>query len=115
MSLMLVVFFVLCLTTSQAAMRVVPVTLPEAGSAESARTASLEVAVDRSGAVTVEGRPVQLADLGALATGVMRVSLLADTEARHGRVVEVVDALRRAGVKDIYYATAEPAKALKDW
>jgi biopolymer transport protein ExbD len=34
------------------------------------------------------------------------VTLLADKQAKHGRVVEVVDALRKLGVQEIYYATA---------
>ncbi len=112
MSLMLVVFFVLCLTTSQASIRAMPVTLPEAGTAEGAKSASLEVAVDKSGAITIEGKAVQIAELQQLAAHAGRASVLADKDARHGRVVEVVDALRRAGVKDVYYATTAP---LKDW
>jgi biopolymer transport protein ExbD len=112
MSLMLVVFFVLCLTTSQAAVRAMPVTLPEAGTAEGAKEATLEVAVDRAGAVTVDGKAIELPALEQRAHGIARASLLADRDAKHGRVVEVVDALRRAGVKDVYYATTKP---LKDW
>jgi biopolymer transport protein ExbD len=34
------------------------------------------------------------------------VTLLADKMARHGRVVEIVDALRKLGVEQIFYATA---------
>ena len=112
MSLMLVVFFVLCLTTSQASIRAMPVTLPEAGTAEGAKPASLEVAISASGAITIDGKTVQIADLQQLAAHAGRASLLADKDARHGRVVEVVDALRRAGVKDVFYATTAP---LKDW
>jgi biopolymer transport protein ExbD len=112
MSLMLVVFFVLCLTTSQAAVRAMPVTLPESGTADQPRPQELEVAVDRAGAVSLGGRPITLAELEKAAAGVAQASLLADRDCTHGRVVEVVDALRRAGVKDVYYATTKP---LKDW
>jgi biopolymer transport protein ExbD len=112
MSLMLVVFFVLCLTTSQAAVRAMPVTLPESGTAEGAKEATLEVAVDRAGEVSVDGKAIDLPTLQQRAVGISRASLLADRDAKHGRVVEVVDALRRAGVKDVYYATTKP---LKDW
>lgn len=112
MSLMLVVFFVLALTTSHAAVRAMPVTLPESGTAEGAQPSTIEVAVDRGGAVSIDGKSVDLPTLERAAAGAARASLLADREARHGRVVEVVDALRRAGVKDVYYATTKP---LQDW
>ncbi len=112
MAMMLVVFFVLCLTTSQAAMRAVAVTLPEAGKAQAAPAATLEVVVDRAGRISVDGRPVALAELAALAKGRPRAALLADKDARHGAVVEVVEALRAAGVAEVYYATARP---LQDW
>ncbi|MBA3710419.1 MAG: biopolymer transporter ExbD [Planctomycetes bacterium] len=112
MSLMLVVFFVLCLTTSNAAMRSMQVTLPQAGNADAARRESLEITIDRSGAITVEKRSATIADLPRLAAKATSVSLLADKECRHGTVVEVVDALRRCGVTDIYYATAAPPEDL---
>ncbi|MBA2479395.1 MAG: biopolymer transporter ExbD [Planctomycetes bacterium] len=112
MCLVLVVFFVLCLTTSNAAMRSMLVTLPAAGSADAPRLEALEIAIDRSGAISVDRKPTTLDELSRLAARAPSVSLLADKEARHGRVVEVVDALRRCGVRDIYYATAAPLEDL---
>jgi biopolymer transport protein ExbD len=112
MSLMLVVFFVLCLTTSNAAMRSMLVTLPAAGSADAPKREALEIAIDRGGAITVDHRAAAIEDLPRLAANASSVSLLADKDARHGRVVEVVDALRRCGVHDIYYATAAPIQDL---
>ena len=44
--------------------------------------------------------------LGSVVAGKPVVTLLADKMARHGRVIEVVDALRKLGVEQIYYATA---------
>jgi len=110
--LMLVVFFVLCLTTSQSAPRSLPVTLPEAASASAPVVTTLEVVVQKDGALSIGGAPVTLAELGARAQSQARASILADRDCTHGRVVDVVDVLRRAGVTDVYFATAKP---LQDW
>ena len=114
LSLMLAVFFILCLCTTAAGVRALPVSLPQSKSGDPARDdpGTLEVAVDAHGAVSVDGRRVDLAALPALVRSGQRVALLADKDARHGEVVAVVDALRRAGATDIYYAT-QPA--LQDW
>lgn len=103
-ALVLVVYFLLA--SQAAASRDLPVTLPQAGTGQQAATDTLELAVDRGGTVTHRGRTVELKELPALAGGAKRVTLLADSEAKHGRVVEVVDVLRRAGVPEVYYATA---------
>jgi len=110
--LMLVVFFVLCLTTSQSAPRSLPVTLPEAASATAAAISTLEVVVQKDGALSIGGVPVTLEELAAKARGQARASILADRDCTHGRVVDVVDVLRRSGVADVYFATAQP---LQDW
>jgi biopolymer transport protein ExbD len=119
MSLMLVVFFVLCLTTSQAAVRALPVTLPEAASSTAATTTELEVVMQPGGELSVDGKPITLGQLAALAQGRSRAALLADRDCRHGQVVDVVDVLRHAGITDVYFATAKPTAgagaALQDW
>ena len=89
-----------------------PVTLPQAGSAGSEHGASLEITIDRGGAISLQGRHLELAELAGVATRSARIILVADAEARHGRVVEVVDALRRAGAREIYFATRPP---VQDW
>ncbi len=112
MAMMLVVFFVLGMTTSQASLRAVAVTLPEAGKAQAPSAATLEVVIDSAGRISVDDKPLSLAELGRLAHGRTRASLLADKDARHGSVVAVVEALREAGVVEVYYATVRP---LSDW
>jgi biopolymer transport protein ExbD len=109
-ALVLVVFFLL--SAQAGGLRSLPVALPQAGSGEDAVQGSLEVAVDANGAITIHGRPVEPKELPAAAAGARRVVLLADAAARHGRVVEVVDILRRAGVQEIYYGTA---RKVEDW
>lgn len=109
-ALVLVVFFVL--TSQTIEMRSLPVALPAAGTADAAATAPLEVVVDAGGALTCRGRPLQLKELAAQVGGATRATVLADTQARHGRVVEVVDALRHAGVAEVYFATKT---RVEDW
>ena len=89
-----------------------PVTLPQAGSAEAEHGTSLEPTIDRGGAISLQGRRLELAELAGVATRSARGILVADAEARHGRVVEVVDALRATGAREIYLA-ARPA--VEDW
>lgn len=103
-ALVLVVYFLLASQT--AASRDLPVTLPQAGTGQQAAIDTIELVVDRGGTVSYRGRTVELKELPALAGKSKRVTLLADSEAKHGRVVEVVDVLRRAGVPEVYYATA---------
>jgi biopolymer transport protein ExbD len=113
MSLMLVVFFVLCLTTSQEAMRALMVSLPRAGSADAARTGTLEVVVERGGGLSIERAPITIEELSRRAAGCASVTVAADQDAKHGRVVEVVDCVRRAGVNEVYYAATAPP--IQDW
>lgn len=107
-ALLLLGFFLLA---GQAAHRDLPVTLPKAGTAEAAHEA-LRVGIDRDGAVSVDGRGIDLEDLKRVAAGAERVELHADAAVAHGRVVAVVDALRAAGAKKVYYATTP---GVVDW
>jgi len=109
-ALVLVVFFLL--SAQAGGLRNLPVTLPQAGTASAAQPESVEIAIDRTGAISLHGRALQLKDLAEVAKHGQRIILLADADARHGRVVEVVDAMRRAGAGDIYFATAP---TVQDW
>lgn len=112
MAMMLVVFFVLCLSTSSTALRALSVSLPQAARTDAPPPSGLEVVVDRAGRIEVDHVVLTLAQLQAKAQGSHRASLLADRDCRHGAVVDVVEALRAAGVTDVYYATAAPPA---DW
>jgi biopolymer transport protein ExbD len=103
-ALVLVVYFVLASQAAQS--RDLPVSLPQAGTGAKPAIGTLDLVIDAGGAMTLKGRPLEVADLGQVVQGQPKVTLLADKQARHGRVVEVVDALRKLGVQEIYYATA---------
>jgi biopolymer transport protein ExbD len=103
-ALVLVVYFVLASQAAQS--RDLPVSLPQAGTGSKPAPATLDLVIDASGLMTYKGKSVEMAKLGTVVTGKPVVTLLADKMARHGRVIEVVDALRKLGVEQIYYATA---------
>lgn len=90
------------------------VTLPGSSSADPNVPAKVTVALDSDGTIYLEGRA--LADAEALTTEITKlvqgrpdlgVVLNADTTARHGRVVEVLDTLRKSGAVKIYVGTVQ--------
>ncbi|MBA3700209.1 MAG: biopolymer transporter ExbD [Planctomycetes bacterium] len=103
-ALVLVVYFVLASQAAQS--RDLPVSLPQAGTGVKPALGTLDLVIDAGGTMTLKGKPLELTDLAGVVKGQPKVTLLADKQAKHGRVIEVVDALRKLGVQEIYYATA---------
>lgn len=89
----------------------IDLTLPEAGSAPVAAREELTVRLGSDGTTWVGGTPVEpgaLADSLAARLereGTDRVVLEADERVPHGRVVEAMDAARRAGAEALVVAT----------
>jgi len=87
----------------------IPVNLPETARAEAAR-APVSVSISRAGVVYLEREPVDVAQLGARLQARARtepelaVVIEADTDVRHGHVVDVMDAARLAGVDKLAIA-----------
>ncbi len=76
---------------------------------------AVNVVVSRAGDVHFEGRPATLSELEARARELIArrasepdVILLADRDLAYGRVVEVMDVLRRVGLTRLALATKEP-------
>jgi len=103
-ALVLVVYFVLASQAAQS--RDLPVSLPQAGTGTKPAVGTLDLVIEAGGGMLFKGKPLEVLDLAALVKGQPKVTLLADKQAKHGRVVEVVDALRKLGVQEIYFATA---------
>jgi biopolymer transport protein ExbD len=103
-ALVLVVYFVLASQAAQS--RDLPVSLPQAGTGSKPLPATIDLVIDAGGAMSYKGKMLETATLSTVVTGKPVVTILADKMARHGRVVEVVDALRKIGVEQIFYATA---------
>ncbi len=103
---MLIVFFVL--TTSFASSRI-PVDLP-AGSGGPAEGSFSVITVTKQGDVLYEGKtttPEEAASALAARGSGQRILLRADREAVYGKIVEVLDALRKAGLGDIDLAVED--------
>ena len=81
----------------------IPVNLPKAAKAEAAR-APLTISIGRDGVVYLDREPVDTSQLAArLQARAQRepevaVVIEADTDVAHGRVVDVMDAARVAGI-----------------
>jgi biopolymer transport protein ExbD len=83
----------------------IPVNLPKAARAEAARApVSVSISISRDGIIYLEREPVDPAQLTARLQARARtepeltVVIEADTDVLHGRVVDVMDAARLAGV-----------------
>lgn len=89
----------------------IPVNLPKAARAEAAR-APVSISVARDGAVYLERERIEPAQLTERLQGRARtepdlaVVIEADTEVLHGRVVDVMDAVRLAGVGKLAIAVS---------
>ena len=81
----------------------IPVNLPKAARAEAAR-APVSISITREGVIYLEREPIEPAQLTARLQERVRtepevgVVIEADTDALHGRVVDVMDAARLAGI-----------------
>lgn len=86
-------------------------TLPAASPTEVARRDEVTVELDADGATWLDGARLEPADLEAgieralASAGTERVVLEADERVPHGRVVEAMDAARRAGATGLVVAT----------
>lgn len=112
---LLLIFFML--TTKASSVAGLPVSLPEADAdyrGEEIFTAT--ITIDRLGALSMEGLPVEHGDLAARLEELksdrapFHLILEADRNVSHGLVVEVMDMAKRAGAASIIIA-AYPAKA----
>ena len=109
----LLIFFLL---TSFFILPAVNVTLPKSSTTEARPPGSLIVTVERGGAVQLAGAPVSLADLpSVLGAALARASdrsvvIQSDTGVPFGKVVEVMEAAREGGARDISFLVERTEK-----
>lgn len=115
----LTLLIVTIVTASSLVNRSVPVQLPRAATAQSAPPSIVNVAIDRSGAIFLNGEPGSLDDIARVVEearartaaggdGKLAGFVSADVAAPYGRFAEAVDRLRLAGISDIALDT-QPA------
>ncbi|MBN8458273.1 MAG: biopolymer transporter ExbD [Verrucomicrobia bacterium] len=110
-----IMFFLLAafmlVSLSMTFMRRVPIELPQASTAAAeAKAPPYQIAVDANGVITWEGAIVTPTEITARlkaagANAETRVMISADTAARHGQVLSVVNAARDAGVEKVNFET----------
>jgi biopolymer transport protein ExbD len=91
-------------------LRTVKVALPTAttGTPDAARHA-VDVTIDKAGGVFVDHRPARVGQLAGLLTAArqadaqVRVIISGDRSARHGDVLDVLDAVRAAGIDRVAF------------
>jgi biopolymer transport protein ExbD len=108
------VFFMVS-TLSMTVNRALPVQLPTAATSQREVGENIDLTVTQDGELFLNREPIALQDLGrrvqaALAADAQRAVIInADGQARHSAVVEVLDALRGAGVSRLAIAV-KPAQ-----
>ena len=95
---LLVIFMITAPTLYQNALKV---QLPKAQTGEDQAKNTLQIMVDQSGKLTIEGKTYTLDDLKkrALETHPQSAIVLADKKVEHGHVIEVIDLLKSTGVQ----------------
>ena len=111
--LTMVLMFFVYTTTFKTAQEQVKIVLPTVGSSgtATAETAPVILAVTKEGGVFLDNQPIELDALGdavrKLATDNRALQMKADTDANFGRVMEVLDKLKLAGVANVSTLTQQ--------
>lgn len=84
------------------------INLPGSSGSESRQPAQVTVALDRRGALYLDGQPVSPEELPARLSSKLggkkdtSVILNADSVSQHGQVVEILDTIRSSGARNIF-------------
>ena len=107
---MLVLLIVFMVTSTYIVQQSIQVQLPKAATGENTpKVKNLAFVVDKSGALFLDGKPIQLEDIAtrvqaersADANVQLQALVAADKETPHGFVVGLIDAVRRQGITDL--------------
>lgn len=110
----LVLLIIFLATSYMIAQQSLKVQLPKATQTVATEARTIAVVVKETGEIVLDGQAVEPAALvGALqakkpAKGNLQVVVGADRNVMHGRVVEVMDAVRQAGITDLAFAVERP-------
>ncbi len=112
--IMLVLLIIFMLTASFISTPSVPVNVPKAYTSNPTAPASLALVLNTKGEIFFQNKKIeknalssQLRETAAL-NPELRIVLSADTEVTHGKVVELLDLIRQAGVTKIALGVANP-------
>ena len=105
-ALVLVVFFLLNAQVAEA--DAIPVSLPSAESAERLDLPPLVLTILEDGTLLFGDEVIEPDALQEIASGHVEAVIRADAGSLYGRVVDIEDALRTAGVETVYSLTRPP-------
>src|SRR5690606_22398119 len=109
----LVLLIIFIVTAKIVVAPAVPLDLPKASQSKELQTI-LSVTVPVEGAVVVDGVPLESGALSRLARAALerdpevRAVIQADRDAKHGRVIEVLDELKAAGLTRVAFGAVRP-------
>ena len=109
--LTMVLMFFVYTTTFKTATPQVQIVLPDSksGSKATSDTKPAFLAIDKTGAVFLEDKPIEVDALGDAMKN-RSIAMRADKEAPFGKIMSVLDALKAAGVEHIPALTQEAGK-----
>lgn len=102
--IILVVLIIFMVTTPIIMNPSVQINLPKAASGDETVPSQLNVSIDRNGEIYVNGKKSNLEDLNSTTKSQvsqnadLQAIVSADSEVSHGRVIEVIDAIKSNGV-----------------
>ncbi|HYD46999.1 MAG TPA: biopolymer transporter ExbD [Terriglobales bacterium] len=111
--IVLVLLLIFIVTAKMVVAPAVPLDLPKASQSEEVQSI-FSVAIPAEGPMLVDGKAVDDSGLSALAQSALgrdaelRAVIHADGAVPHRRVIEVLDAIKRAGVSRIAFAVVKP-------
>ncbi len=109
---MLVLLIIFMVTTSYIVNRSIEVKLPQADTAASLdpKTKNLGFVLDEKSQLYLDGKPIQLSEIAALIQAAraklqetsteLQALISADVKTPHGKVVELIDEVRKNGIND---------------
>jgi len=115
--IMLVLLIIFMVTATYIARRAIPVNLPEASTGQEMETSTLSIVLSPDGAIVLNGEAVSLDALRERVPPVVAANpdiqavVDGDKTVEYGRVMEVIDLLRSAGVKNFAAAVEHAPKA----
>jgi biopolymer transport protein ExbD len=112
--IMLVLLIIFMLTASFIAVPTVPVHLPKANSTDPSLPRSISIVLNTKDEIFYQGQKTLKTDLAAqlkessITNPELRVVLSADGSVDYAKVVELLDAVRQAGVSQVALGTEKP-------
>ena len=114
--IMLVLLIIFMVTANIIVTPNIPVKLPSAATGEPTETKTLSIVITKDNRYFIEGKEINLKDMTAYITDKkeelkdkkkLQLVIAADREAYHGKVMKIVDIIRKLGITDYAFNIEE--------